>query len=155
MCRWLSLMSFWHCWVPASGRSSNLWSAQARGAQVTCGGVPGDRHFISPPGIPVWHHSINNGAINYDLLDWWIRLDRKEECSCVIILHWDTLMTSWRAGCAGRGWREEFIYASLEWHTVSDLIILVINGVIDMIMIPYPNMLILHSGNTRIYTARL
>lgn len=88
MCRWLSLMSFWHCWVPASGRSSNLWSAQARGAQVTRGGVPGDRHFISPPGIPVWHHSINNGAINYDLLDWWIRLDRKEECSCVIILHW-------------------------------------------------------------------
>lgn len=87
-------------------------------------------HHHRPPPSPssyVWHHSINNGAINYDLLDWWIRLDRKEECSRMIILHWQTLMTSW-----GEAWRG----ASLEWRRVSSLITSMINGLID-IMIPF------------------
>lgn len=89
----------------------------------------------------MWHHSINNGAINYDLLDWWIRLDWEKKCSRVIILHQDTLMTSWELR---QGWRIEFICVTLEWHTVSHLIISEINGAVDMIMLPCPNMVIFH-----------
>lgn len=54
----------------------------------------------------------------------------------MIILHWQTLMTSW-----GAEWRRangvEFISASLEWHRLGCLIIYMINGFIDMIMIPF------------------
>lgn len=67
-----------------------------------------DSSFHPPPsGSKVWHHSINNGAIIYDLLDWWIRLDRKEECTRMIILHWQTLMTSW--GVEGGQWDRIYI----------------------------------------------
>lgn len=44
-------------------------------------------------------------------------------------------------------WRIEFICASSEWHSVSYLIISVINDVIDRIMIPYPNMVIFYCCN--------
>lgn len=53
-------------------------------------------------------------------------------------------MTSWRLR---RGCRIEFICAGSEWHTVSYLIISMINGVIDLITIPYPNMVIFHCCN--------
>lgn len=54
-------------------------------------------------------------------------------------------MTSWRSRLGGC--RIEFICASLEWHTVSYLIISMINGVIDMIMIPHPSKGIFYSCN--------
>lgn len=50
-------------------------------------------------------------------------------------------MTSWGMRW-GEGCRIEFICASLEGHSVSYLIISMINGVIDMTVIPYPNMVI-------------
>lgn len=42
------------------------------------------------------------------------------------------------------GWGVEFICASFKWHKFSSLILSKINGVIDMIMIPYLKLVIFH-----------